>query len=97
MSRGIDKIQGIETPLYLLRGGGLGASHRRSWEGAVVIFHLDSVALDGNAAFLLQIHIIKHLTLGNLNGVGVLQQTVGKSTFTMVYVGNDAEISYMLH
>ena len=63
----------------------------------VFVFHLNGVALDGNAAFLLQIHIIKHLSLRNLDGVGVLQKTVGKCTLTVVDVGNDAEVSYMLH
>ena len=42
------------------------------------ILHLDGVALDSNAALALQFHVIKHLPFGNLDGVGVLQHTVGK-------------------
>ena len=36
------------------------------------------MALDGNAALFLQIHIVKHLPLRYLDSLGVLQQTVGK-------------------
>ena len=37
-----------------------------------LIFHLDGMALDSNATLSLQVHIIKHLTLGNLNGLSLL-------------------------
>ena len=42
----------------------------------VLIFHLDSVALDGNASLSLQLHVIEHLPFSNLNGISKLQQTV---------------------
>ena len=63
----------------------------------IVVFHLDSMALDGNTSFLLQIHIIKHLPVSHLNSVGKLQQAVCQGRFTMVNVGNNAEVAYILH
>ena len=44
----------------------------------IVILHLDSMAFDRDPSFLLQVHIIKHLPRGHLNGVGKLQQAVGQ-------------------
>ena len=63
----------------------------------IVVFHLDSVTLDGNTTFTLQIHIIKHLALCYLNGLSIFQQTVGQGTLTMVNMRNDTEVSYMIH
>ena len=37
------------------------------------IFHLDSMTLDRDATLPLKIHIVEHLTLGNLNRMGILQ------------------------
>ena len=61
------------------------------------IFHLDGMALDGNATLALQFHIIQHLSLRHLDGLGILQEAVGQGTLTMVNVGYDAEVSYMVH
>ena len=44
----------------------------------VHILHLDSVALNRYTTFTLQIHVVKHLTLRHLDGLGVFQQTVGQ-------------------
>ena len=55
------------------------------------------MAFDCNAAFLFQFHIIEHLSLGYLNGIGILQQSVGQCRLTMVDMRNDTEISNMLH
>ena len=44
----------------------------------VLILHLDGVALDCDAALLLQVHVVKHLTLGDIDGMSVLQQTVSQ-------------------
>jgi hypothetical protein len=44
----------------------------------VVVFHLDGVALDGDATLPLQIHIVQHLPVCHLDGIGVLEQAVGK-------------------
>ena len=41
-----------------------------------LILHLDGMTLNGNTALALKIHIVKHLSLRNLNGVGTFQQTV---------------------
>ena len=61
------------------------------------IFHLDGMALDGNATLALQFHIIQHLSLRHLDGLGILQEAVGQGTLTVVNVGYDAEVSYMVH
>ena len=63
----------------------------------VHIFHLDGVALDGDAALALQVHVVQHLSFGHLYGLGELQQTVGQGRFSVVYMCNDTKISYMIH
>ena len=40
------------------------------------IFHLYSMALDGNASLLFQIHIIQHLTVSYLYRISEFQQTI---------------------
>jgi hypothetical protein len=55
------------------------------------------MALDGDASLFLKVHIVEHLPLGYLYGISVLQQSVGYRTLTMIYVGYDAEVSYILH
>ena len=62
-----------------------------------LIFHLDSMALDCDATLSFQIHIIKHLSFSNLDGLGLLQKSVCQGTFTMVYMCNNAEISYFIY
>jgi len=63
------------------------------------MFHLNGVALDGDAAFPFQFHIIKHLflkvTIGN--GFGDLKQAVGQGAFAMVDMCNDTEIPEVFH
>ena len=63
------------------------------------IIHLDCVALDGDAAFALQVHVVKNLGLHILAGnrVGVLEQPVGQRTLAVVDVRHDAEVAYCLH
>ena len=63
----------------------------------ISIFHLDSMALDSDPSFLLQIHIIKHLPGSNLNGMCKLQQTVSQSRLTVVNMSNNAKVAYILH
>ena len=55
------------------------------------------MALDGNSSFLLQIHVIKHLSFGHLDGLGKLQQTIGQSRLAVVNMSNNAKIAYILH
>ena len=62
-----------------------------------LILHLDGVALDCDTALSFQIHIVEHLTLCDLNRLGLLQQTVCQGTFTMVNMCNNAEISYLIY
>ena len=62
-----------------------------------LILHLYRVTLYGDASFLLQVHIIEHLTLSHLNRFRVLQQAVCQSTLSVVYVGYDAKVAYILH
>ena len=63
----------------------------------VAPLHLDCVALDGDAALLLQIHVVEHLPLGDLDGFRVLQQSVGQGRFAVVDMRYDAEISDVIH
>ena len=53
--------------------------------------------LDRDAALALQVHRIEqlflHLAVGNC--AGAMQQAVGKRRFSVVDVGDDAEISYV--
>ena len=62
-----------------------------------LIFHLDGMALDGDTAFALQIHVIKHLPFCDLNGMSFFQQTICQSTFTMVNMSDDTEITDVFH
>ena len=61
------------------------------------VLHLDGVALDGDATFFLQIHIVEHLSVRNVDGLGTFQQSVGQRTLSVVDVSNDAEIAYVFH
>ena len=65
--------------------------------GAVVVFHLDCMALNGDATLLFKVHIIKHLPLRHGNSLRVFQQTVCQSALPVVDMGNDAEVSDVLH
>jgi hypothetical protein len=48
-----------------------------------LVVHLDGLALDGDAALALQVHVVQvlrlHVAVGN--GAGDLQQTVGQACF----------------
>ena len=63
----------------------------------VVIFHLNGMALDGDASLLLKIHIVEHLSLNDLDGIGIFQKPVGKCRLAVVDVCYDAKVSYILH
>jgi hypothetical protein len=56
------------------------------------------MALDGDTALSLQIHIVKQLGLhiALANGVGKLQQPICQGAFTVVNVRNNAEVAYIL-
>ena len=62
-----------------------------------LVLHLDGMALDGDASLFLQVHIVEHLPFGDLDGVGVFQQSICQGRLTMVYMCDDAEITYVLH
>ena len=66
---------------------------------AGLVFHLDRVALDGDALFAFEVHIVEHLRLhfALVQGVGFFQQTVRQCALTVVDVGYDAKIAYVLH
>ena len=44
----------------------------------ILVLHLDGVALDCDAALLLQVHVIEHLTLSNVYGMCIFKQTVSQ-------------------
>jgi hypothetical protein len=57
------------------------------------------VRLDGDTLLALEIHIIEHLRLhlALIQSVGSLQKTVGQGRLTVVDMGYNAKISYLLH
>ena len=55
-----------------------------------------SLCLNCNATLTFKIHIVQPLPLGHLDGMGILQQTVGKGTFSVVNMCYDTEVSYVL-
>ena len=63
------------------------------------VVHLYRVALDGDAAFFLQVHIVEYLVLHIflLDRAGHLQHAVCQRTLTVVYMRYNAEISYIFH
>ncbi len=63
------------------------------------VVHLDGVALDGDAFLPFQVHVVQHLVfhLPVAQGLGEFQQTVCQGRFTMVDMGDDAEIANILH
>ena len=86
VSRRVNQVQDISipSPIWGRQGGGFP-------------LHLDCMALDGDAALLLQIHVVEHLPLGDLDGFRVLQQSVGQGRFAVVDMRYDAEISDVIH
>ena len=88
MPGGVDKVQ------YELLTGIGPISFRRD-----AVVHLDGMALDGDAALFLQLHIVKHLIL-HLTGCDSmrhLQQAVGQRALAVVDMRYDAEIANILH
>ena len=63
------------------------------------ILHLDCMTLNGDSPLSFQIHIIQNLCLSLSFGDGFsgLQQPVGQSAFAVVDMGNDTEITDILH
>ena len=63
------------------------------------VLHLYGVALDGDSALALQVHVVEYLRLHvlGLDGAGVLEQTVCQGGFAVVDVGDYAEIANMFH
>ncbi len=61
--------------------------------------HLDRMALDRDALFALELHIVEHLGLhfALVQRIGLFQQAVGQRTLAVVDVCDDAEIAYVLH
>ena len=57
------------------------------------------MALNSDTAFTLKVHIVKNLSLclSVGNGIRYLQQAVCQGAFTMVDMGNDAEIADVFH
>ena len=65
----------------------------------VVVFHLDGVALDGDATLALKVHVVEHLVDEFLvvKRVGQFQEAVGQGRFAVVDMSDDAEISDVFH
>ena len=65
----------------------------------MLVHHLNGVALDGDSSLTFKIHIIQSLLLqpSFIYSTSSLQQSVGQGTFPVVDVGNNAEITDILH
>src|ERR1035441_4996489 len=63
------------------------------------IIHLDSVALDGDAPFSFNIHVIKHLCLriAGGNGLGKFQKSVSQGTLPMVNMCYNTKVTDIFH
>ena len=85
VSRSVDQVQDIFLALEFL------------FVTMICMLHLDGMTLDGNASLLLQVHIIKHLSLRYLDCVGFFQQSVCQGGLAVVNVCNNTKVSYILH
>jgi hypothetical protein len=60
---------------------------------------LDRVAFDRDTLFPFQVHIVQylvhHVTIGN--GIGSLQQAICQRTFAVVNMGDNTEVTDLLH
>src|SRR3954471_21416802 len=65
----------------------------------LLILHLNGMAFNGNTFLTFQVHIIKHLVhhVAHTNSMRMLEQAVGKRTFTMINMCDDTEIADLLH
>jgi hypothetical protein len=65
----------------------------------VGVVHLDGVALDGDAALTLEVHIIELLVhpLAFSYGLGKVEEAVGEGTLAVVDVGDYTEVANILH
>jgi hypothetical protein len=63
------------------------------------VLHLDGVALDGDALFALEVHVVEHLGLhfALVERVGLFEQAVGQGALPVVDMGYDAEIADVFH
>jgi len=65
-----------------------------------LVFHSDGVQFDRDTAFLLQFHIVQHLVGLHLafgDRAGALEQPVRDRRFAVIDMGDDAEITKMIH
>jgi hypothetical protein len=67
--------------------------------GSACVGEHHGLALDGNASLPFDVHVVKDLVakLPVSNQAGVLNQPVGQGGFPVIDMGNDAEISDLLH
>ena len=65
----------------------------------MVVFHLDSVALDGDTLFAFEVHIIEHLSLhfALIERVGIFEQAVSQRALTVVDMRDNTEIADIFH
>ena len=65
----------------------------------VMVLHLDCVALNSNAFFAFEVHIVENLSLHFtlIKRVSIFKQAVGKCTFAVIDVSDDTEIADIFH
>ena len=106
---GFDALRGVDHQQRAFAGGEAAADlvgeidvargvHQVERVGLAVlglVGETDGLRLDGDAALLLQIHVVEHL-LGHFpraEGAGVLDQPVGQGGFPVVDMGDDGEVA----
>ena len=65
----------------------------------MIVVDLDGMAFDGNTLFSFKVHVIEDLIhhFSFTDGIGGLKQSICQSRFTMIDMGNDAEIPDFFH
>ncbi len=62
----------------------------------IVVYHAHGVALDRDALFALQVHVVQHLRhIHAVYHVGCFQEAIRQGGFPVVDMGYDAEVSYI--
>ena len=66
---------------------------------AGTVLHLYGVALDGDALLALEVHVVQHLILhfALVERIGLFEQAVGQSRFTVIDMSYDTKVAYVFH
>jgi len=67
--------------------------------GVIVVLHADRLEFDGDATLLFEIHSVEMLRihLSFFDRAGNLKKSIREGRFAMINVGDDAEVSNVVH